>query len=313
MMLLLHSMQSNVADGCFVYSSKSRTPVHRGGAVSRIISVISRYIHTSSNYMRSIQETARFCNPSRDFGAGTLARGNTYEKKFAYTRLSLSLSLSLSSTGRESERGEVGGSWTLVGSNHPRATIPGRRVPYHLGLPYQSDVCLIATGRVPACRRHPAGGNKAHVGPVWCNAAIRRARRHQAGVNNIRVEPVWCNAAFRRALSSRAPCPTTRIAIFGRPYPVPLADQPPSIAFHLSYVVRPHSPNGPPYITCATDSRSLLRRPPPVAIDISSKFDTLYIYSLSTTYSIVPCSLRHFTGMRARSSNPNIQVSNIAY
>jgi hypothetical protein len=147
-MLLLHSMQSNVADGCFVYSSKLRTPVHRGGAVSRIISVISRYIHTSSNYMRSIQEMARFCNPSRDFGTGTLARGNTYEKNLRIPgSLSLSLSLSLSSTGRESERGEVGGSWTLVGSNHPRATIPGRRVPYHLGLPYQSDVCLIATGR----------------------------------------------------------------------------------------------------------------------------------------------------------------------
>jgi hypothetical protein len=225
-MLLLHSMQSNVADGCFVYSSKSRTPVHRGGAVSRIISVISRYIHTSSNYMRSIQETARFCNPSRDFSAGTLARGNTYEKKFAYTRLSLSLSLSLSSTGRESERGEVGGSWTLVGSNHPRATIPGRRVPYHLGLPYQSDVCLIATGRVPACRRHPAGGNKAHVGPVWCNAAIRRARRHQAGVNNIRVEPVWCNAAFRRARRVQPPGSPFSVAPIQRRLPINLHRSP---------------------------------------------------------------------------------------
>jgi hypothetical protein len=303
-MLLLHSMQSNVADGCFVYSSKSRTPVHRGGAVSRIISVISRYIHTSSNYMRSIQETARFCNPSRDFGTGTLARGNTYEKKFAYTRLSLSLSLSLSppleERAKEERSGGVG-PWSG---------------PTTRGLPYPADTYLTTSAypTSPTCALlPPAGGNKAHVGPVWCNAAIRRARCHQAGVNNIRVEPVWCNAAFRRALSSRVPCPTTRITIFGRPYPAPLADQPPSIAFHLSYVVRPHSPNGPLYITCATDSRSLLRRPPPVAIDISSKFDTLYIYSLSTTYSIVPCSLHHFTGMRARSSNPNIQVSNIAY
>jgi hypothetical protein len=143
-MLLLHSMQSNVADGCFVYSSKSRTPVHRGGAVSRIISVISRYIHTSSNYMRSIQETARFCNPSRDFGAGTLARGNTYEKKFAYTRLSLSLSLSLSLLHWKRERKRRGRGELDLGRVQPpegyhtrptrtlppRPTLPVRRVPY---------------------------------------------------------------------------------------------------------------------------------------------------------------------------------------
>jgi hypothetical protein len=73
--------------------------------------------------MQSIQETACFCNLLQDFGAGMLVRGNTYEKKIVYTRLSLSLSLS--STGRESKRGEVRGSWTLVRSNHLRATIPG--------------------------------------------------------------------------------------------------------------------------------------------------------------------------------------------
>jgi hypothetical protein len=148
MMLPLHSMQSNVTDGCFIYSSKLCMPVHHRGAVSRIISVISRYIHTSSNYMQSIQETVHFCNPLQDFGTGTLTRGNTYNFFFAYTRLSLSLSLSPPLEERAKE-GEVGGSWTLVGSNHPRATIPGSRVPYHLGLPYQSDVCLM-----PVAIRH---------------------------------------------------------------------------------------------------------------------------------------------------------------
>jgi len=39
------------------------------------------------------------------------------------------LSLSLSSTGRERARGEVGGSWTLIRSNHPTA-IFGQHVPY---------------------------------------------------------------------------------------------------------------------------------------------------------------------------------------
>jgi hypothetical protein len=77
--------------------------------------------------------------------------------------------------------------------------------------------------------------------------------------------------------------------------------------------IHPMAPHSPAPHTCATDSHSLLHRPPPVAINISSKFNTLYIYSLSTTYSIVPCSLRHFTGMYVHSSNPNIQVSNIVY
>jgi len=56
-----------------------------------------------------------FYNLPRNFGTGLLARGCTYQKKIAYTRLSLSPPL------EERARGEVRGSWTLVGSNHPTA------------------------------------------------------------------------------------------------------------------------------------------------------------------------------------------------
>jgi hypothetical protein len=152
-MLLLHSMQSNVADGCFVYSSKSRTPVHRGGTVSQIISVISRYIHTSNNYMQSIQETARFCNPSRDFGAGTLARGNTYEIFFAYTRLSLSLSLSLSPLEERAKEERLGGVGPWSG-------------PTTRGLPYPADAYLttLAYPTSPTCALLPPAGCRRAAG-----------------------------------------------------------------------------------------------------------------------------------------------------
>ena len=85
-------------------------------------------------YTRSIYENARtFYNSPRNFGAGLVARGCTYKKKIAYTRLSLSLSLSLSPPLGERARGEVGGSWTLVGSNHPTA-IFSQRVLYPAGV-----------------------------------------------------------------------------------------------------------------------------------------------------------------------------------
>ena len=59
-------------------------------------------------------------DPLRNFGAGTHARGSTYQKKNAYTRLSLSLSLSLSLLHwkRESER-RGRGELDPIGSNHP--------------------------------------------------------------------------------------------------------------------------------------------------------------------------------------------------
>jgi len=82
----------------------------------------------------SLYEKARaFYNSPRNFSAGPLARGCTYKRNFAYTRLSLSLSLSLSPPLEERARGEVGGSWTLIGSNHPTA-IFGQRVPYPAGV-----------------------------------------------------------------------------------------------------------------------------------------------------------------------------------
>jgi len=61
----------------------------------------------------------------------TARKGLYLLKKIAYTRLSLSLSLS--PPLEERVRGEVGGSWTLIRSNHPTA-IFGQRVPYLAGV-----------------------------------------------------------------------------------------------------------------------------------------------------------------------------------
>ena len=55
-------------------------------------------------------------------------------KKNAYTRLSLSLSLSLSPPLEKRAKGEVGGSWPLVRSNHPSCHL---QPP---GLPYRFDI-----------------------------------------------------------------------------------------------------------------------------------------------------------------------------
>ena len=59
------------------------------------------------------KKTMHFYNSPRNFGTGPLARGCTYQQKFVHTRLSLSPPL------EERVRGEVGGSWTPVRSNHP--------------------------------------------------------------------------------------------------------------------------------------------------------------------------------------------------
>jgi hypothetical protein len=157
-----------------------------------------------------------------------------------------------------------------------------------------------------------ASGNKAHIRLVWCNAAICCVCRHQAGVNKIRVEPVWCNTAFCHARCVQPPRSPFSVAPIRCRLPINLHPLP--FTSHMSSGhIHPMAPHSPAPRTCATDSHSLLRHAPPVAIDISSTFDTLYIYSLSTTYSIIPCPLCHFTGMHAHSSNPNIQVSNIVY
>jgi len=74
----------------------------------------------------SLYEKARaFYNLLQNFSTGPLVRGCTYKKIFAYTRLSLSLSL----LHWKRVRGEVGGSWTLIGSNHMTA-IFGQHVLY---------------------------------------------------------------------------------------------------------------------------------------------------------------------------------------
>jgi hypothetical protein len=155
------------------------------------------------------------------------------KKNCVYQALSLSLSPPLEERAKEERSGGVG-PWSG---------------PTTRGLPYLADMYLTTSAYPPSqtcALLPPAGGNKAHIGLVWCNAAIRRTHHHQASVNKICVELVWCNAAFCCVLLLCMPCPTTWIAIFSCPYPVPLADQPPSIAFHLSYIIRPHSPNGPP-------------------------------------------------------------------
>ena len=64
-----------------------------------------------------------FYNSPRNFSTGLLTRGCTYQKKNCiYQALSLSLSPPLD----ERARGEVGGSWTPVRSNHPSAIFSQR-------------------------------------------------------------------------------------------------------------------------------------------------------------------------------------------
>jgi hypothetical protein len=95
-------------------------------------------------------------------------------------------SLSLSPLEKRA-RGEVGGSRTLVGSNHP--SLPYRAdAHFHTSLgptppftPYRADAYLIDAGRVPPCRGHPADVNKVCVGPIWCNAAGSPATTCHAG------------------------------------------------------------------------------------------------------------------------------------
>ena len=91
-----------------------------------MILVISKYIHTSSNYMQYTQESTRFCDLSWNFGTGSLARG-WYLPKFFCIYLGLSLSLSLSPPLEERTRGEVRGSWTRSG--------PTTQFPYLVNAP----------------------------------------------------------------------------------------------------------------------------------------------------------------------------------
>jgi len=59
-----------------------------------------------------MKKACAFYNLLQNFGTGLLARDCPYKKKIAYPRLSLSPPL------EERVRGEVKGSWALIGSNH---------------------------------------------------------------------------------------------------------------------------------------------------------------------------------------------------
>ena len=59
-MLLLHELQRDVTDRCFVCASTSRIPAYRSSVVSQIISVITNYIHISSSYTRYTWEIMHF-------------------------------------------------------------------------------------------------------------------------------------------------------------------------------------------------------------------------------------------------------------
>jgi len=76
-----------------------------------------------------MKKACAFYNSLQKFGAGLPPRDCTYKKKFAYPRLSLSLSPPL----EERARGEVKGSWALIGSNHLTA-IFGQHISYPAGI-----------------------------------------------------------------------------------------------------------------------------------------------------------------------------------
>jgi len=60
MMLLLHELQQDVTDQCFICVSTSRIPAYCSSVVFQIISVITNYIHISSSYTQYTQEIMRF-------------------------------------------------------------------------------------------------------------------------------------------------------------------------------------------------------------------------------------------------------------
>jgi len=131
-----------------------------------MILVISKYIHTSSNYMRYTQESTRFCDLSRNFGAGSLVRGWYLQKKNC-VYLGLSLSLSLLHWRRELEErsGGVGPSRVQPPNFHIWSTRPlsgaGSPIALHLPLPirpyshneplrFASHMCMRQRPSLPA-------------------------------------------------------------------------------------------------------------------------------------------------------------------
>jgi hypothetical protein len=132
----------------------------------------------------------------------TAREGSYLPKKICvYQALSLSLSLSLSPPLEKRARGEVGGSRTLVGSNHP-------------SLLYLADARL-HTSLEPSPPLHHIGRTRTLLTPAGCPRAggtlpvsKRYASAHhllcwglQAGVDKVRAGPLGCNSAGSPAIA----------------------------------------------------------------------------------------------------------------
>ena len=136
------------ADGCFVSLSKSHVLAHRGGAVSRIILVISKYIDTSSNYTQCTQEMACFATHHETLALDCL-QGVILQKKKLHIpgAHSLSHSLSLLHWKREQEERSGGvGPWSgpttqfpfLVNMSPIQRQLTSSLIAVHLSLPTHS-------------------------------------------------------------------------------------------------------------------------------------------------------------------------------
>ena len=135
---------------------------------------MSMYVKTEK--IATAPETLPFCCSRRGVECG---------EKNVHTRLSLSLSLSLSPPLEKRVKGEVGGSWPLVRSNHPGCHL---QPP---GLPYQFDVYpLDATpARHPIPHRSRCSTAKGHFVFVFLtlSAALRRSPDRQTARERARV------------------------------------------------------------------------------------------------------------------------------
>jgi len=125
------------ADGCFISLLKLHILAHHGGAVSWIILVISKYIDTSSNYTWCTQEMAHFATCHE-----TSVLDHLWGVVLPKKKMHIPGALSLSPPLEERMRGEVGGSWTLVRSNHPISI-------FSQCIPYLAPACQLADCHPP--------------------------------------------------------------------------------------------------------------------------------------------------------------------
>jgi len=171
--------------------SKSHVLAHRGGAVSRIILVISKYINTSSNYMRCTQEMARFAT-RRETSVLDRSQGVILPKKKLCIPGALSLSLSLSLLHWKREREERSGGVGLrsgpttqfpfsVNASpiwHRLASLP---ITVHLSLPthslnepLRSASCMCVRHRqLSLLRRKPLLPSRSPTNPIPHNHITR--------------------------------------------------------------------------------------------------------------------------------------------